>query len=134
MEGQHHRVRILRLTACIAIAASVIAIGPARGATRPDSGIRGLVLYGPTCPVQRPGETCERPYQASIAIRREPSDTLAARVRSDPHGRFTVRLRAGTYRLQPRNGMPFPHARPQTVSVQRHAFTSVTIRFDSGIR
>ena len=127
-------MRILRLTACSIIAASAVAIGAARGATRPDSGIRGTVLYGPTCPVQRPGQTCERPYQASITIRREPSDLVAARVRSDSHGRFTVRLRAGTYLLQPRNRMPFPRARTQTVSVRRHAFTSVTIRFDSGIR
>jgi hypothetical protein len=31
-------------------------------------------------PVLRPGQTCERPYQASITIGREPSDALAARV------------------------------------------------------
>ena len=36
------------------------AAGAAR-ASPPNSGIRGIVLYGPTCPVERPGHTCERP-------------------------------------------------------------------------
>jgi hypothetical protein len=109
---------------------------PAAGASqpRPDSGVRGLVLYGPTCPVQRPGQTCMRPYRAWITIRREPSGSLAARVRSGANGRFSARLAAGRYLLQPRNGMPYPHAQSQTTRVRRHRFSTVTIRFDSGIR
>jgi hypothetical protein len=93
-----------------------------------------LVLYGPTCPVQRPGQTCVRPFQASITIRREPAGTVAALVRSGADGRFAARLRVGRYLLQPHNGKPFPRAQPQVISVSRHHFTSVTIRFDSGIR
>jgi hypothetical protein len=116
-------------------AAAVLMIGTASGAqSRPDSGIRGQVLYGPTCPVQRPKQTCERPYQASITIRRQPGGTLVARVRSGTDGRFTARLTAGSYLLTPRNGKPYPRAQSQTVAVHRHRFTAVTIRFDSGIR
>ncbi|MGZ4298748.1 MAG: hypothetical protein ACXVVK_17060 [Solirubrobacteraceae bacterium] len=101
---------------------------------RPDSGIHGLVLYGPTCPVQRPGQTCVRPFRAWITIAREPAGTVAARVRSAANGRFTVRLVAGRYLLTPQNGRPFPRARSRTVTVKRHQFNVVTIRFDSGIR
>jgi hypothetical protein len=100
----------------------------------PDSGIHGLVLYGPTCPVQRPGQTCVRPLQASITIRREPAGTVAARVRSAANGRFTVRLVAGRYLLQPQNGKPFPRAGARAISIRRGHFSAVTIRFDSGIR
>ena len=113
----------------------VLSLGTAGGAARQvDSGIRGLVLYGPTCPVQRPGRSCERPYQASIAIRRVRAGTLVMRVRSGVGGRFTVHLAPGSYVLVPSNGRPYPRAHPQTVSVHRDAFTSVTVRYDSGIR
>ncbi|MFZ0091306.1 MAG: hypothetical protein WAL63_17485 [Solirubrobacteraceae bacterium] len=99
-----------------------------------DSGIRGRVLYGPTCPVQRPGFSCERPYQGSIAIRREPTGTLVMHVRSGAGGRFTAYLAPGAYLLVPRDGRPYPRARGQAVSVRRDAFTAVTIRYDSGVR
>jgi hypothetical protein len=113
----------------------LLALGTASAAARHvDSGIRGLVLYGPTCPVQRPGSSCVRPYQASIAIRREQTGTLVMRVRSGAGGRFTAYLAAGSYVLVPSNGRPYPRARSQTVSVRRDAFTAVTVRYESGIR
>jgi hypothetical protein len=103
-------------------------------APRPDSGIHGLVLYGPTCPVQRPGHTCVRPFRAWITIKREPAGTVARRVRSAANGRFTARLVAGRYLLTPQNGKPYPRARSQAITISRHHFSAVTIRFDSGIR
>jgi hypothetical protein len=128
-------MRVLWLSGSAVAAAVLLALGTASGAARHlDSGIHGRVLYGPTCPVQRPGRSCERPYQASIAIRREHSETLVMHVRSGAGGRFTVHLAPGSYLLVPRNGRPYPRAHSQTVSVHRDAFTAVTIRYDSGIR
>jgi hypothetical protein len=94
----------------------------------------GLVLYEPTCPVERPGHPCTRPYAAWITIRREPKGTFVTHVHAGSDGRFTARLRAGHYVLVPRNGKPFPRAQSQHASVHRHRFTDVTIHFDSGIR
>lgn len=91
-------------------------------------------MYGPTCPVERPGHVCERPYQASFTIRRKSTNKVAARVHCRADGTFTVRLRAGRYLLVPQNGKPFPRAQSQTVTVRRHHFTTVVVRFDSGIR
>jgi hypothetical protein len=128
-------VRAFALTGCTLLAVAGLALGTARAApSRPDSGIRGLVLYGPTCPVQRPGQTCVRPYRAWITIKREPGETVATRVRSAANGRFSARLAAGRYLLQPRDGKPFPRAASRTVTVSRHHYSTVTIRFDSGIR
>ena len=128
-------MRVAALTGCTLAALGGLALGTAGASlSRPDSGIHGLVLYGPTCPVQRPGQTCVRPYRAWITIKREPSQTVATRVRSAANGRFTARLAAGRYLLAPRNGKPFPRAASQTVTVSRHHFSAVTIRFDSGIR
>lgn len=128
-------MRILQLTAATVAILAAISIGTAGGAQRrPDSGIHGRVLYGPTCPVERPGHTCVRPYQASFTIRRMPAGTVASQVRSGAAGTFTARLRPGLYVVAPHNGSPFPRAQSQTVSVRRHHFTEVVIRFDSGIR
>jgi hypothetical protein len=135
----HERVVIARLIGCALgalTAAGVLTAGAeAGGAPRaPGSGIHGHVILGPTCPVQRPGRTCTRPYAAAITIRREPAGTLAARVRSAADGDFTARLRPGRYLLKPAGGRPYPRAPRQTVTVTAGRFTDVTIRFDSGIR
>jgi hypothetical protein len=128
-------MRTVAAVGCGLGAAAVLLAGGASGAQRrPDSGIPGMVWYGPTCPVQRPNETCERPYAAAITIKRQPAGSVAARVRSNANGRFTVRLSAGSYLLEPHSGKPYPRAQSQTVAVHRHQFANVTIRFDSGIR
>jgi hypothetical protein len=99
-----------------------------------DSGVRGRVLYGPTCPVQRAGESCTRPYEATIVIRNAAENRPLARVRSSAEGYFSVRLRPGRYLLVPVNGHPYPRSASQTLTIRAHRFTSVTIRYDSGIR
>lgn len=100
----------------------------------PDSGIRGRVLAGPTCPVQRVGHPCVRPYQATIAIRRGPTSRLAATIRSSATGRFTVALAPGRYLLVPQTGRLYPRSPPQTATVRPHRYTSVLISYDTGIR
>jgi hypothetical protein len=104
------------------------------GGTRLDSGVRGKVLYGPTCPVERVGEPCVEPYRATLRIRRRASHKLVATTRSDAQGRFKVPLAPGRYVIVPVSGRPYPNAAPKPVRVERHRFTRVTITFDSGIR
>jgi hypothetical protein len=99
-----------------------------------NSGLNGHVLYGPTCPVQRVGQSCERPYQATIRVLRDPARRSSVTVRSAGNGTFRVRLAPGRYLLEPQNGRPFPTSRPQTITVHPHRYTNVTIRYDSGIR
>ena len=97
------------------------------------SGIRGRVLLGPTCPVERPGQRCVRPYRATIAIWSTAGRRLA-RVRADTNGRFTVMLRPGRYLLVPQNGRPYPRASQQGVTVRPGRYTTVLLRYDTGIR
>ena len=117
-----------------AIALSSLVAAPGAGATRPDSGVRGKVLYGPTCPVERPGEQCVKPYDATLHVRRLTTHRLLATVRSGDDGRFVVRLAPGRYVIDPVSGHPYPRAAPLKVVVKRHRFTRVTITYDSGIR
>ena len=114
--------------------AAVLTLSPAGAEGRPASGVRGKVLYGPTCPVERVGERCVEPYDATLRIRRRSTRKVVAEVRSGRDGRFTVRLRPGHYIIEPSVGHPYPRASPEPVLVRSHRFTSVTIMFDSGIR
>ncbi|TMK97534.1 MAG: hypothetical protein E6G34_07360 [Actinobacteria bacterium] len=99
-----------------------------------ESGLHVRVLYGPTCPVQRIGQSCTRPYRASIRIVHEPDMRTLRTVRSSSDGRVSVRLRPGRYLLSPQAGPPLPRSRARAVTVYAHRFTSVTIHYDSGIR
>lgn len=101
---------------------------------QPDSGITGKVVIGPTCPVERPGRVCVRPYQATITIRREPKRTLVARVHTSATGHFRIALESGRYLLLPQNHRPYPRSSPQLATVQSHRYTTVLISYDSGIR
>jgi hypothetical protein len=137
-----HRGTLRAAAATLAIAVQLSACGASQSATdptgsrssHPDSGIRGRVLLGPTCPVQRIGQTCVRPYQATITIRNEGTGKLVARVRSSANGRFRVALAPGTYLLVQHTGRPYPRSSPQTATVRSHRYTRVVISYDSGIR
>ncbi len=105
----------------------------ALSAHHPDSGIRGRVTIGPTCPVQRVAHACVRPYRLTIAIRRQPTNRLAATVRTSANGRFTVALAPGRYLLVPQSGRPYPRSSPQAATVSPNRYTSVVISYDTGI-
>jgi hypothetical protein len=129
----YSRRAAIRASALVFVALPTIVIAPA-SAGQPDSGVRGNVLYGPTCPVQRVGQACTRPYQATIVIRDAHGRRVLARTRSSADGYFSVGLRPGRYLLVPSSGRPYPRSQPRTVVVRPHRFTYVKITYDSGIR
>lgn len=102
--------------------------------TGTDSGLRGQVLYSPTSPVQRPGRTCERPYQATVVVTHAGVRGVIARVGTSSDGRFTVRLRAGRYLVMATSHTGYLRSWSRVVSVSVYHFTGLTIRFDSGTR
>ena len=120
--------------ACGSIGRGLPLASAAASTRQPDAGITGEVRIGPTCPVERPGKVCERPYRATITIRREPSHALVARVRSSATGDFRIALAPGRYLLLPENGHPYPRSTPVLATVASHRYTAVLIRYDSGIR
>ncbi len=126
---------VFRLSALVAVALALVACG-ASAAAPIDSGIRGRVTVGPMCPVVQEGVPCpDRPLAATIRIRK-PGGKVVATVRSGAEGRFRVRLAAGRYVLEPVSpnaGAP-PYAPPVAVRVRAHAFSRISITYDSGIR
>jgi hypothetical protein len=103
-----------------------------------QSGVRGTVTIGPTCPVERipPTPFCApRPYQTSIVISRNIATSVALMtVKSDASGTFTAVLDPGQYVLQPQGGSPLPRCGGTPVTVTAQTFSDVTLICDSGIR
>ena len=99
------------------------------------SGITGLVLIGPMCPVMRQDEPCpDHPFAATLIIHDSQGRELCA-VSSGEDGRFLVGLPPGAYELLPLTepgGLPF--AASQWVAVAPDQYTDVTVSYDSGIR
>lgn len=103
------------------------------GAPAADSGIQGLVLIGPACPVVRVDAPCpDKPFQAALTVL-DPAGRPAAQLQSDENGFFQVALPPGTYRLHPERSLR-AGAPDQDVVVSAGQWVSVTVTYDSGLR
>ena len=125
------RFYVRSVVACVAV---VLACGCGMSsAAKPASGIVGRVMIGPTCPVERPGQSCVRPYATNIkvlgAARHHPVMTFE----STSDGRFRVALSPGRYILEDEKP-GLPRLSPRAVTVHRSVFTRVVLMFDSGLR
>lgn len=103
-----------------------------------NSGIKGVILLGPMCPVERmpPDPACaDRPYETSVAVFRA-SDPARAIVltRSDAKGRFEASLSPGEYIVAAGEGTMLPSCGNISVTVPPSAYATITIDCDSGIR
>lgn len=101
-----------------------------------DSGVEGIVLLGPQCPVQRIGDTScdDKPYPTSIEIFREGSDRPYKIVQTDEGAFFKAELEPDVYVVKPQGGRPFPHCSERLVEVFAGEFIEVTLLCDTGIR
>ncbi|MBI1826162.1 MAG: hypothetical protein HY287_04155 [Planctomycetes bacterium] len=101
-----------------------------------QSGIRGTVTLGPTCPVEMPGQSCVEPYQADLRIEC-PNGSTVTTVRSDSEGRFEVKLPPGDYTVVPLDAdpqSPLPTASTVDVTVPANEFSELQVQYDTGIR
>jgi len=104
--------------------------------TPTDSGVQGQAVQGPMCPVVRVGEECpDGPYQAVLTVR-SPEGGKIVRVQADGQGRFRIPLAPGEYVLHPESpeNNPFPYADEQSFVVYPGQFTTIIVRYDTGIR
>lgn len=98
------------------------------------SGIEGNIVLGPTCPLERPGQNCTKPYMATVIIETYNQSKEVSRFTSDINGNFKVNLSSGAYYLKPISTGYYPRGMPQEVKVSDNSFTNVTINYDTGIR
>jgi hypothetical protein len=105
------------------------------------SGINGVALAGPTCPVVEAGHPCPPgPVDAWLVLARRGWPGIYSISHTD-RGRFWIAVPPGDYVLRAKlpaqrmRGSQLPTApQPLLVRVRPHAFTTVTLGFDSGIR
>ncbi|OGC84860.1 hypothetical protein A3F55_00040 [Candidatus Adlerbacteria bacterium RIFCSPHIGHO2_12_FULL_53_18] len=102
-----------------------------------NSGIRGLVMVGPTCPVvmDPPQEECaDKPLATLVAIFRESDPVHAVAIlESDTEGRFEVSLPPGEYVVGAGEAtLPMCPQTPATVGPE--GYTDILVSCDSGIR
>ncbi len=121
--------------------------GQPGGSAPGDSGVKGLVVAGPSCPVDSTDSSCPpQRVQADVEVLdltppSRSSDAaggekkVIAVAHADSSGRFQIKLPPRTYMLQavPPPGTTFT-AKPILVEVKAHAFTEVTVILDTGIR
>ncbi|MFH1194003.1 MAG: hypothetical protein V1661_03335 [bacterium] len=102
-----------------------------------DSGIRGTIILGPICPVQRipPDPNCaDKPYQTRVTIFRSGDlQNPFVFVDSDANGTFSASLPPGKYTLRAGENILPRCDRPQ-VTIGPQTFTSIIITCDTGIR
>jgi hypothetical protein len=96
--------------------------------------LHGTVMRGPTTPVCQVGKSCDAPMAGAVLVFRR-NGVVAARARSDANGRYSVRLRIGTYAVslavRPKLGSGI---KPQTITLRRSAPTRIDFFVDTGIR
>lgn len=103
--------------------------------TEISSGIRGIVLLGPQCPVARVGELCDDvPYSTTVRIFRAGSSNPHLIVHSNAQGRFEAPLEPAVYTFMAQGGEPFPVCGSTDVTVALNTFTDVILMCDTGIR
>jgi hypothetical protein len=132
-----------RLTARLVVAAAALLLAGcgsdsgAHGVASPTpvhSGIDLLTVAGPTCPVQRAGQACQRTISARVDILRGATVVVTVQTGVDgtarvplPEGLYVVRGEAGDTGLPRQPG-------PQTVTVDPSAYARVQLVYDTGIR
>jgi hypothetical protein len=102
------------------------------------SGITGIVLIGPTCPVIRdaPEEQCaDRPFKTNLALIKPDQSTVIKQFSSDTNGGFTINAAPGEYTIRSAAAANIlPYCSSDTVKVNPNSYTETVVYCDSGIR
>ncbi|MGW0701759.1 hypothetical protein ACWD0A_21070 [Streptomyces sp. NPDC002867] len=112
--------------------------GPGTGPRDAASGVAGVVVLWPVCPVegapeQREDECRGEPTKASVHVRDRTTDDVAATARAEPDGRFRVSVRPDEYTVTAEvPGTEFCKA--VDVTVRPGMYADVTVRCDTGLR
>jgi hypothetical protein len=107
------------------------------GGPRPPTGtVRGIVLLGPTCPVEQANSPCPDRPLGGVTVKAYRADgSVAAQGTSGDDGRFTMRVAIGDYTLRADvPSVPSRTSTPVDVHVEDGRATTVTVPVDSGIR
>jgi hypothetical protein len=115
----------------VALATPMLSFGGA--AATQVSGLRGLVMQGPTAPVCRADDPCEEPARG-ILLQFRRGGKVVAEVKTTRAGRYSVRLRAGSYAVKTPRRRVGTGLTPRVVRVLRGRIARVDFHLDTGIQ
>jgi hypothetical protein len=119
----------------ISLAVLLAACGARAGSGSSGTGVRGTVLAGPTCPVERADSPCPDVPVADAEVRALSDGGVAGIDRTDAEGRFEIALPPGSYRVTVHAGSgPFGSAQPVDVTVSADGYATANLSVDTGIR
>jgi hypothetical protein len=126
--------RVLLALLLLSVGASACAKA-ADGGSGGGSGIRGVVVAGPQCPVESAQSPCPDAPLPKTELQVKRSGNVVATATSDETGAFHVTLPPGTYSVEAVTDMGgIGYARPVDVTVTEGAFAQVSVVVDTGIR
>jgi hypothetical protein len=97
------------------------------------SGLRGLVMQGPTAPVCRTDDPCEEPAR-EVLLQFRRGGKVVAEVKTTRTGRYSVRLRAGSYAVTSPRRRVGTGLTPRVVRVPRGRIARLDFHLDTGIQ
>jgi hypothetical protein len=109
------------------------AVAEAAVRTGSPSGLRGVVMQGPTRPVCTEFDPCERPA-VGLVLQFKRVDRVVAQVRTRAGGAYVVRLRPGTYVITTTRRGIGKGITPRLVKVPSGRFARVNLHLDTGIQ
>jgi len=115
----------------VALATPLLSVGGAAGTQ--VSGLRGLVLQGPTAPVCRSDDSCEEPARGLLLQFRR-GGKVVAEVKTTRAGRYSVRLRAGSYVVTVPRRRVGTGLTPRVARVPRGRVARLDFHLDTGIQ
>jgi hypothetical protein len=117
----------------VLIASVLLVVAPAGAATIP-SGLRGVVMRGPTRPVCELEQPCTEPAKNMLLLfTRDGRDV--GRTRTDAAGRYRIALPAGVYRVGRNLTVGIGHGlTPRTARVWPGRYVRLDFSIDTGIR
>ncbi|MHB8660395.1 MAG: hypothetical protein ACYC75_00430 [Minisyncoccota bacterium] len=132
-------VLVLAAVAVFWIMSVRVAKTPGSGSGVPPltTGVRGTILLGPTCPVERvpPMPGCaDKPYATAIAVYPAGSESPYVIGNSDASGAFGFALPPGSYTLAAAGGTTLPRCPEVDVTVPASGYATTTVFCDTGIR
>jgi hypothetical protein len=121
----------------VVVTLAVLAFGStlAGAATAPGvaSGLRGIVMRGPTMPVCSDTEPCEEPA-AGVVLRFSRANVVVARIKTGSAGGYRVRLRPGRYAVTTTSRRVAAGLTPRFVRVPSGRVARVHFHLDTGLQ
>jgi hypothetical protein len=112
--------------------------GVVSSTTSGASGIRGLVLLGPVCPVLKdpPEIQCaDRPYATKLVVMPKNQTQVIKEFSSNASGTFRVDLPRGEYTIRAAAGTNIlPRCESEVIPVSQEGYTQALVYCDTGIR